>query len=465
MSFRAASNRSTLRKALVASACLLGAPAFAAEARPEWLPEGSLGTGLPMLADPGGLRAALWEKGFKYQLNYLGDLFQNQSGGLKRGAAYSSRLELVVDGDLEKAAGWSGAAVHANAYLINGSGPSRSYVGNLMAVSDVEALPATRLYEAWLEQKFADGKIAVRAGQLGADTEFLVSNYAALLINGTFGWPAIMGSDLPSGGPAYPLATPAVRLGFYPMDKVSLLVGLFNGDPAGSGNPDPQVANRHGLNFRVSDPAFAISELQVKYGDDKSPDGLSGTVKLGAWTHFGSFADQRFDAAGLSLAAPASSGEALRRRGNQGVYGVVDQQVYRLADDPAKGVGLFARIAGAPGDRNRVDFYADAGVLVTGMIPNRPDDGVSAGVAYARISRATAALDQDMIAYNNVPGPVRSSELLLEATYSAQLVPGWTLQPNVQYVIRPGGGAADPSMPTRPLRNAAIVGLRTTFIF
>jgi len=465
MSRRATQHKADLRKALVAAACLMGAPALAADARPEWLPEGSLGTGLPMLADPGGLRAALWEKGFKYQLNYLGDLFHNQSGGLKRGTAYSSRLELVVDGDLEKAAGWSGAAVHANAYLINGSGPSRSWVGNLMAVSDVEALPATRLYEAWLEQKFADGKIALRAGQLGADTEFIVSNYAALVINGTFGWPAITGADLPSGGPAYPLATPAVRLGFYPTDKVSLLVGVFNGDPAGSSNPDPQVANRHGLNFRVSDPAFVISEIQVKYGDDKSPDRLSGTAKLGVWTHFGKFADQRRGADGLSLADPASAGEALRRRGNRGVYGVVDQQVYRLADDPAKGVGLFARIAGAPGDRNLVDFYADAGVLVTGMIPNRPDDGVSAAVAYARISRATAALDQDMIRFSSIPGPVRSSEMLLEATYSAQLVPGWTLQPNVQYVIRPGGGAADPNMPTRPLRNAVIVGLRTTFKF
>jgi porin len=437
---------------------------MAADERPDWLPEGSLGTGLPMLADPGGLRAALWERGVKYQLNYLGDLLRNQSGGVRPGTAYSSRLELVVDADLEKAVGWSGAAFHANAYQINGSGPSRSYVGNLMAVSNVEALPSTRLYEAWVEQKFADGKIALRAGQLGADTEFVVSTYASLLINGTFGWPAITGTDLPSGGPAYPLATPAVRLGFYPTDKVSLLVGLFNGDPAGSGNPNPQVANRHGLNFRVQDPAFVISEVQVKYGDDKSPTGLSGTAKLGAWTHFGRFADQRYDAAGLSLASPAA-GPALMRQGDYGVYGVVDQQVYRLADDPTKGVGLFARVAGAPGDRNLVDFYADAGVLATGMIPGRPDDALSVGVAYARISRAAAGLDQDMIAYTGSIGPVRSYEGLLEATYSAQIVPGWTLQPNVQFVFHPGGGAPDPFNPARSLRNAAIFGVRTTIKF
>ena len=401
----------------------------------------------------------MWERGVKYQLNYIGDLLTNQSGGLRRGAAYSGRLELVVDADLEKAAGWSGAAFHANAYLIHGSGLSRSYIGNLMTVSNVEALPATRLYEAWMEQKFADGKLAVRAGQLGADTEFVTSSYAGLFFNGTFGWPVINASDLPAGGPAYPLATPAVRLGFYPTDKVSVLVGLFNGDPAGSSNPDPQIANRHGLNFRVNDPAFLISEIQLKYGDDKSPDALSGTAKLGAWSHFGKFSDQRYDAAGLSLAF--GSGDALQRRGNRGVYGVVDQQVYRLADDPAKGVGVFARIAGAPSDRNLVDFYADAGVNVTGMIASRPDDAFGVALAYARISRATAALDQDMIAISGSAGPVRSSEIVLEATYSVQIAPGWSLQPNFQYVVRPGGGAPDPYDPTRSLRNAAVFGLRT----
>jgi porin len=458
------STRSTLGKAFVAGACLLGAPAFAADARPEWLPEGSLGTGLPMLADPGGLRAALWERGVKYQVNYIGDLLANQSGGLKRGTAFSGRLELVVDADLEKTAGWTGAAFHANAYLIQGSGLSRSYVGNLMTVSNVEALPATRLYEAWIEQKLADGKMAVRAGQLGADTEFVTSSYASLFINGTFGWPVIHATDLPTGGPSYPLATPGVRLGFYPTDQLSLLVGLFNGDPAGFSVNDAQVVNRHGLNFRVNDPAFLISEVQFKYGDEKSPAGLSGTAKLGAWTHFGKFADQRFDTAGLSLANLSSSGEALQRRGNRGVYGVIDQQVWRLADDPAKGVGVFARIAGAPGDRNLIDFYADAGVNVSGVIASRPDDAFGVALAYARISRATVGLDQDKIVQTGSALPVRSSEMVLEATYSAQVAPGWTLQPNVQYVVRPGGGM-DPYNSDRALKHATIFGLRTGLKF
>src|SRR4051794_6698762 len=95
---------------------------------------------------------------------------------------------------------------------------NKSHLGNLMTASGIEALPSTRLYELWLEQKFFDDTVALRAGQLAADTEFLVSQYATLFVNATFGWPAITAADLPSGGPAYPLATPGIRLKVAPTD-------------------------------------------------------------------------------------------------------------------------------------------------------------------------------------------------------------------------------------------------------
>ncbi|WP_407119499.1 carbohydrate porin [Bradyrhizobium sp. LMG 9283] len=51
--------------------------------------------------------------------------------------------------------------------------------------------------------------------------------------------------------------------------------------------------------------------------------------------------------------------------------------------------------------------------------------------------------------------------------YQYQLRDGWTLQPNFQYVIRPGGGATDPAgpMPGKALKNSAVFGLRTTLKF
>jgi porin len=39
---------------------------------------------------------------------------------------------------------------------------------------------------------------------------------------------------------------------------------------------------------------------------------------------------------------------------------------------------------------------------------------------------------------------MRSFEGLLTAVYQYQIRDGWTVQPNLQYVIRPGGGATLP---------------------
>ena len=50
----------------------------------------------------------------------------------------------------------------------------------------------------------------MKVGQLAADAEFVISEGGGYFLNGTWGWPSITAADLPSGGPAYPLATPGV---------------------------------------------------------------------------------------------------------------------------------------------------------------------------------------------------------------------------------------------------------------
>jgi porin len=52
----------------------------------------------------------------------------------------------------------------------------------------------------------------------------------------------------------------------------------------------------------------------------------------------------------------------------------------------------------------------------------------------------------------------------VEATYVAEVRPGWTAQPDVQYIVYPGG--CIPSGPgDRPPRNATVVGLRSTVVY
>lgn len=417
-------------------------------------------TSLGSYGDPGGYRAFLAGRGITYSLTYIGETLGVASGGLRRGAIYEGRLDAQLDVDLEKLAGLSGLAFHTNAYQIHGHGLSRYYLGNIFVTSGIEALSSTRLYELWLEQKFLEDRLAIRAGQLAADTEFLVSQYAGLFVNSTFGWPGITAVNLPSGGPAYPLATPGIRVKVAPMPGVSAMLGIFNGDPAGPGPGDPQRNDRGGVEFRARDPALIIGEAAYSYG---AKDTLSGTVKFGGWTHLGRFDSPRFDAFGGSLADPAGSGIARRFRGNYGLYGVVDQLLYRVPGTEDGGLGVFARVSGSPGDRNLVDVYVDGGFTYKGLIPGRPDDTFGVSASYARISDAYRGFDRDSVLFNGTPSPIRSSEAMVEVTYQAQIVPGWTVQPDFQYIFRPGGGVVNSRSPVMALeKDAAVVGLRTT---
>jgi porin len=421
------------------------------------IPTPSIATSLPQSGDPFKVRAALAGVGITYGANYIGEVLGNASGGVKRGALYEGRLELFTDIDFEKLSGWKGLFFHANWYQIHGHGLSANNLQNLLPVSYIEATPASRLFELWLEQKLFDDKLSIRFGQLAADSEFFTSDTAGQFINGTFGWPTLNAANLPSGGAAYPLATPGVRVKFAPNDQMALLVGVYNGDPAGPRCDigDPQRCNNDGLSFRTSDPAFVIGELQFKFDEKTSFTGLPGTVKLGAWRHEGRFADQRFGTDGLTLAT--GNGVPALRSGNHALYGMFDTTVFKGPGD--REINVFARFTGAPSDRNLIDFYADGGLKFSGFVPGRKDDTFGVGAAYAGISTGARRADQDNVQAGNQLF-LRNYEALVEFSYTAQIVPGWTLQPDVQYIWHPGGRVDDGT--GKPIGDAAVFGLRTT---
>ena len=454
-------NSSVFALALIAASVAAPLTALGQAASSEsGIPAQSIGTSLPQNGDPDSRRKALSVRGITYELNYVGELQGDVSGGISRGITYIGRLEGVVDVDIAKLAGWRGLTFHANGYQIHGDGLSREHVGNLMTVSYIEALATTRLSELWLEQKALGDKLAVRFGQLAADTEFNTSSYATQFINGTFGWPAILAANLPSGGPAYPFAAPGLRVKFDPDKKMSLLLGVFDGDPAGPGEGDPQTRNRYGLNFRVQDPAFIMVEGQYRFNQDKGAAGLAGSIKLGAWGHFGRFDDQRFDTSGLSLADPASTGDPARHRGNHGVYAVIDQQFWRPATGEAdKGIGVFARVSASPADRNLIDLYFDGGIVFAGLIHGRPEDVLSFGAAHARISSRARGLDADATVFR-YGGLVRDFEALFEANYQIQVLPGLQIDLDLQQIIHPGGSIAGPSGAAIP--DATVLTLHTS---
>jgi porin len=455
--------RGSLLSALVLLAALLSGPASESAAAEEGLFEQDKLTG-----DWGGVRKPLKDAGIDFGINEIAETFSNHTGGLKQTTIYQGLVTPSLNLDLEKLANWPGATFYIDAFQISGRGLSRNAVGNLLAVSTIEALPSTRLHDLWLQQEFLDRQVSLRVGQIAIDDEFYISQYSANFINSTFGCPDILSTDLPSGGPCYPFAVPGVRLRGAPTAGLTLSAAVFNGNPAPPGPEDPQVRNSSGTNFLIGEGgSLALAELA--YSFDVAPD-LStslGDAKFGGWYHTAEFPDLRRDTLGRSLADPTSNGIAAAHRGNFGLYMVLDKMLWQPPDAGARGLAGFLRIGGAPDDRNVISLEVDAGMTYKGLLPGRELDLMGLAASYGRIGSAARGLAGDTALFAGIRQPVRDSETVLELTYQLNIAPWWALQPDLQAIFHPGGhiAAPFPAPPGKPIPNALVFGIRSTITF
>ncbi|PLZ00173.1 carbohydrate porin [Burkholderia sp. WAC0059] len=424
-----------------------------------------------LLGDMGGLRTWLGNYGVTIGLQETGEYLSNLSGGTRRGGAYDGLTEFSLGVDTQKAFGLPGGTFNVSGLQIHGSNLSEQNLDTLQSASGLEADDATRLWELWYQQSLLGGKVDVKVGQQSLDQEFMASQNAGVFMNATFGWSALPTVDLPDGGPAYPLSSLGVRLRAMPSDAITVLAGVFDDSPAGSGAGDPQQLDPSGTNFNLHDGALVIGEVQYAINPAPSgssgpqPTGLPGTYKLGFWYDSGRFTDPGFDSAGQSLANPAGTGVPGTYRGDYSVYAVADQMAWRPSADSPRSINLFARLMGAPGDRNLVDLGMNAGVTMKAPFAGRDNDVAGLAVGYAQIGSHAQDLASAEAAYD-VPGyPSRGAETVVEATYQYQITPWWQLQGDAQYVFHPGGGLPDPDNPARRIGNELVLGVRTSVAF
>ncbi len=413
-----------------------GGPATPA-VTPEKPDTGSLWTRETLFGDPGGLRAALAARGVTFGLAETAEILGNVTGGVRRGATFEGLLAMSIGLNTEKAGLWYGGTFNVSAYQIHGRGLSQNNLGNnLNTVSGIETRRDTVLFEAWYEQALFNRAVSVRVGQLALDQEFALSTYGELFINRTFGLSTLFNESIQGGGSSLLLAQPAIRVRAALPYDTKILVGLFEG-----------VSNQ-ATDRRESNGILLISEVQHSVGT--SEGGLAGTYKLGGLFQSNAAADQR-------------TGQ--RRRTNWSLYAVADQLLWRKPGKKDQGVAIFARAQGAPGDRNLINVYLEAGVAWKGVIPGREDDTAGVGLGYARISDTARRSDAEFGRLAPLGRPLRNNESVLELTYQAQVAPWLVVQPTAQYITNLNGGAQNPAQPGKRLGDAAVFGLRTEITF
>jgi porin len=199
---------------------------------------------------------------------------------------------------------------------------------------------------------------------------------------------------------------------------------------------------QHGLAFSFTGGALMMAEAELGLNQAKAAKGLPGVYKIGFWYATADYNDVRF---------PTT------HDGNFGLYGVADQTIWQGGDTS---ISVFTRAGVVPTDRNTVSFYVDGGLGVKGLLPGRADDTLTFGAAYQKISSDVIAFDRDSLS-----PVVHSNEVVFEVSYAAQIAPWWVIQPDFQYIVRPGGNVEDPANPGNPVRNAAVIGVRSVLKF
>lgn len=413
-----------------------------------------------LLGDMGGLRPALGNYGITLSVNDTETLLGNPSGGVKQGATMQGLTTATLQMDTGKAFGLQGGTFNVSALQIHGRSFSPYYLDTLQTSNGTEADNATRLWELWYDQSFGSA-LDIKLGQQSIDQEFIVSKYSALFVNTMAGWPLIPSANLYAGGPAYPLSSLGIRAQIKPDSNVTLLAGVFDDNPPGGAfDDDPQSLDAGGTKFNLNTGALFIAEAQVS----ATPFGQPGTYKLGFWYDTAFFPDQAIDDQGLSLANPASDGVAAEHKGNYSIYGVIDQTLWQPKGS-SKSVNMFARIMGAPSAQNLISFFFNGGLTLTDPLPGRDNDTAGIDLGIGKVSSQAADLDRATAFYTGGFVPIRGTETLVELTYQAQVTPWLQVQPDLQFVLNPGGGILNPDNPAERLKDAIVAGVRANVTF
>lgn len=326
-----------------------------------------------------------------------------------------SLFNLGITVDTEKAHMWKGGTFFAlyqkkTGYGISGANGNSGAMGDIMGLDGWDWHQMNQISEYWYQQKLFNGKLRMKLGKQDANTDFGYLNSGWNFMNTAF-----------SVNPTTPLPT-------YPDQSFGFMAEI---------NPKEWLSIRNGTYSRYNVP-FNITELELKSKIKKMP----GRYMLGAW--------ELSDSSGMSTAAGIDSGGNTYYNNfnrNYGGYVGFEQMVYKENkndDNDMQGLVVFGQAGMSPSNKNDMSRYLGGGLSYLGPIPKRDKDilgiGVGSGNFAPRLGDVTSQV---------------GSETALEAFYRIQINPWFYLQPDIQFIMNPGG----------VYDNSIAFGLRTVITF
>ena len=373
-----------------------------------------------LLGDWLGTRTWLEDHGITPTLTFVTDSLGNPTGGTEQGFTTANNVGLDLNFDLEKLCGFEGASLLVSMSYRFGGSLSANYIHNVFTVQQVFGGETFHLINVTYLQKLFDDRVELRLGRIATGDDFLVSPYNYVFVqNGFDGNPVSIFFNSP-GMTAYPNDTWGALVKVRPTARTYLMGGVYNGDPSIRSN------DHNGADFSMDGPVFAIGEVAYQPNSLPGDRGLLGNYKAGFWYDNSLYTD--FNTAEVN-------------RGNWGFYTLFDQVLVRFGEPAShRGFGVAGSFLTSPDQSiSQMPYFFTAALVTRGIVPSRPRDIIGLGVVYGHFSNDLQDSERRAQQLDPTVG-VQSHETVLEVTYRlALLKSALYVQPDLQYVFRPGG--------------------------
>lgn len=379
--------------------------------------------------------------------NYWGTYLANPVGGQQQGTAWAQLLVFGTEIHFDNY-GWQGGSVFISATDFAGTNLSQK-VGNVFTLSQAVVIKDFNLYSLYFKQQFWGDKLELRLGRLSAGQVFASLPIMGLPVGGAVnGNPTSLFTNSPFH--ATGVASWAAYAKFMPTSETYVQAGIFQASPQ-LGNP----AN-HGVNFSIQHgdgellmfeagwiPKFGATEAQTltDKADGKKQvvpanPGLPGQYTFGAY-----YSNYTF--------ATFSGGV---EHNTYGFYAQAQQMLWRSTANANHTFTLWGGLTYSPQEEIALlPVMGYGGVVWQGLIPTRDKDSTLLNYYIGGFSSSYARQQAQAGA------GWATTETVLEASYCIQLSENFQFQPDLQWVINPGGFSCTP--------NALVVGFQVSALF
>ena len=270
-------------------------------------------------------------------------------------------MQLTVDGE----GAWGVPGLTLFGYLLNNNGGTvtEDLVGDAQAISNIEAHDQLRLYELWADWAFGPQRSqSLRVGLYDLNSEFDASDVGALFINSAHGIGTQIGQTGANGPSIFPVTSLGVRYRWQPPSAWTLQLAALDGVP---GDPDHPASNA--VHLGDGDGSLLAAEI-----------GWTGERRLrkaaiGGWRYTSRFEEL----------LPADPVHPLASRGNDGIYALVEANLWSSSEGGPRALDAYARYGTADGRINRFDQALALGVVATGPFGSRTADRLGLALAVA----------------------------------------------------------------------------------